>query len=61
MEAFSLDSDTFLAVNIPVPENHYCCLYVDNDLLVVHSKSYILKFAMEQGGQLVKRSEDPSK
>jgi hypothetical protein len=57
MEAFSPDRDTFLPVQIPVPENTNCCLYVDNNLLVLHSTNYILKFAMEQGGQLIKRSE----
>ena len=61
MEAFSPERDDFLRdVQVPVPENHYCCLYVDNDLLVLHQKSYIVKFAAGQEGQegqLDKRSE----
>ena len=57
MEAFAPETDTFQPVQIPVPENIGCCLYVDNDLLVLHRKSYILKFAAGQGGQLDKRSE----
>jgi len=58
MEAFAPETDTFLPnVQIPVPENHYCCLYVDNDLLVLHQNSCIVKFAAGEGGQLVKRSQ----
>ena len=52
MEAFSPERDDFLRnVQVPVPENEYCCLYVDNDLLVLHQKSYIVKFAAGQEGQ----------
>ena len=58
MEAFAPETDTFLPnVQIPVPQNHYCCLYVDNDLLVVNIASFIVKFAAGEGGQLVKRSQ----
>ena len=58
MEAFAPETDTFLPnVQIPVPENCNCCLYVDNDLLVLHQKSCIVKFAAGEGGQLVKRSQ----
>ena len=56
MEAFSPDSDTFLPLNITVPENTNCCLYVDNNLLVVNSVSFILKYAVGPGGQLVEQS-----
>ena len=57
MEAFTPETDTFLPVNIRLSvESSSCCMYVHNELLVVHQKSYIMKFAVE-GGQLVKRSE----
>ena len=57
MEAFSPDSDTFLApLNITLPEESACCLYVDNNLLVVNSYEYILKYAVGPGGQLVEQS-----
>ena len=57
MEAFSPETDTFLPVQIPVPSTSNCCSYVDDDQLVLHMTSSILKFAAGQGGQLVKRSE----
>ena len=57
MEAFSPETDTFLPVQITVPENGYPCLYVDNNLLVVHLSSYILKYAMGPDRQLIKQSE----
>lgn len=57
MEAFSPETDKFLPVQIPVPENSYPCLYVDNNLLVVHFSSYILKYAMGPDRQLIKQSE----
>ena len=57
MEAFSPDSDTFLGpLNITLPEAEPCCLYVDNNLLVVNSVNYILKYAVGPGGQLVEKS-----
>ena len=60
MEAFAPQTDTFLPP-LTVPQQSIlssfgCCLYVHNDLLVVHQLDYIVKFAVE-GGQLVKRSE----
>jgi len=57
MEAFSPESDTFLLVQIPVPESNVCCLYADNDLLVVNTAAFIVKFAVGQNGQLVQRSQ----
>ena len=57
MEAFSPHSDTFLGpLNITLPEDRSCCLYVDNNLLVVNSTNYILKYAVGPGGQLVEQS-----
>jgi hypothetical protein len=56
MEAFAPQTDTFLPLFIPLPEaNHPCCLFEYKNLLVLHSYSYILKFAVE--GQLAKCSE----
>ena len=57
MEAFAPQTDTFLPVPLTLPSQcNPCCLYVHNDLLVVHKKDCIVKLAVE-GGQLVKRSE----
>ena len=56
MEAFAPQTDTLLPVPLTLPINTACCLYVHNDLLVVHQNDYIVKFALE-GGQLVKHSE----
>ena len=56
MEAFSPDSDTFLPLHITLPEWSAYCLYVDNNLLVVNSENYILKYAVGPGGQLVEQS-----
>ena len=44
-------------MQIPVPENNVCCLYADNDLLVVNTAVFIVKFAVGQNGQLVQRSQ----
>lgn len=57
MEAFAPETNTFLPLQIPVPHSSPYCLYVDNHLLVLHSNSYILKFAMRPDGQLTKCSE----
>ena len=56
MEAFAPQTDTFLPVPLTLPSSNAYCLYVHNDLLVLHQFDYIVKFAVE-GGQLVKRSE----
>ena len=58
MEAFSPDSDTFLGpLNITLPEQYSSyCLYVDNNLLLVNSTNYILKYAVGPRGQLVEQS-----
>ena len=62
MEAFSPRSGAFLPLNISVPENHYCCVYVNDDKLVVHSYSYILKYSLSQANQLaeVSRTQAPA-
>jgi len=57
MEAFSPETNTFLAP-IPVPsENTYACLYVDNGQLVVHFKACIRKYTAGVDGQLAMQSE----
>jgi hypothetical protein len=57
MEAFSPETDKFLLVQIPVPENYECCLYVENNLLVVNSFNFIMKYTMGPDRQLIKQSE----
>ena len=57
MEAFSPESDTFLPVQFPVSESNATYIFVNNDLLMVHSQSYLQTFAVGQDGQLAKRSE----
>ena len=57
MEVFSPEHDTMLPVQIPLPEVNECCVYVDKDLLVLHSKTYIVKFEAGQNGQLRQRSK----
>lgn len=56
MEAFAPDSNTFVPLNISLPQSSHCCLYVDSDLLVVNSTSYIVKYAMGPDGQLTQQS-----
>ena len=56
MEAFSPETNTFLAP-IPVPENSYNCVYVDNGQLVVHFPTYIRKYTAGPDGQLVMQSD----
>lgn len=53
MEAFVPETDTFLPLQIRLPEAQQCCLYADNNLLVLHFNSCILKV----DGELVKCSE----
>ena len=52
MEVFSPEHDSFLPFQIPLPENHNCCVYVDSDLLVLHSYSFLVKFEAGENGQL---------
>lgn len=42
---------------LQLPENHYCCVYVHDSLLVVHSYQYISKFAAGLAGQLTQVSQ----
>ena len=57
VEAFSPQTDTFLPLQLQLPENSHRCVYVHNNLLVVHSYQYISKFTAGQGGQLIQHSQ----
>ena len=52
MEVFDPETNAIKTLQMTLPESASCCLYVDNDMLVVHSKSYILKYAVRPDGQL---------
>lgn len=56
LEAFSPQKESFLSLNVELPEQTYCCLYVNNGSLVVHSDNYTSKFAAEESGQLSMRA-----
>ena len=56
MEAFAPATNTLLPINIHMPETLTCCLYVHNNLLVVNSKNYIVKYAVGPRGQLFEQS-----
>ena len=58
MEAFSPDTDTMLSFLWALPQSSDMCVYVGEDLLVVHTSQYTVKYAAGQAGQLVKRSEE---
>lgn len=58
MEAFSPQTESFLALQFQLPEDSACCLLVHNNLLVVHSSAYVSKFA---AGQLVQSSQISSR
>ena len=55
MEAFSLQpQEQFVPnFNITLPENRACCVYVADNLLVVHSFSWILKYKPGRNNQLL--------
>ena len=57
MEVFNPEQDTMLAVQIPLPDNKNCCVYVDNELLVLHAATFIVKFEMGENGQLKQHSQ----
>jgi len=52
IQVFSPKTDTFLPVPICFPEKTNCCLYEDEGLLVVRSKTYMMKLAAGQEGPL---------
>ena len=58
IEAFSPDTETFLSFCLLVPQNNSgCCLYVDQDQLVVHSYDHVRKYAMREGEVLQVKEE----
>lgn len=61
VEAFTPQNNSFLPLQLRIPEDHPCCLFVHKNLLVVHSENYITKFAAGQAGQLFQHSQVRSK
>ena len=60
IEGFVPHTDSFLPLKLSLPETYLgCTLLLHNNLLVVHSKNYIVKFAVQQA-QLVQHSPVPS-
>lgn len=57
VEAFAPQTDTFLSLQLQLPENYPCCLYVHQNLLVVHSIQHIFKFSAGPAGHLTKHSQ----
>lgn len=57
VEAFSPQTECFLPLQVELPEDSSCCLFVYNHLLVVHSTQYISKFSAGQAKQLVLHSQ----
>jgi len=57
VEVFSPQTDTFLSLSFKLPKDPSCALYVQKNCLVVHTKSYITKFAAGPAGQLVLHSQ----
>ena len=60
LEAFSPETETFLPFRLPLPDYGACCVYVDRDVLVVHSSSHITKFRTGERGQPVQLSATSS-
>lgn len=54
MEAFSPQMNSFLPLELQLPENSTCCVYVHNSLLM-HTAHYM--FAAGQAGQLIQHSQ----
>lgn len=57
MELFSPQTASFLTVQLKLSEDNPCCLIVHNNLLVVHSKIYISRFAAGKAGELIRHSQ----
>lgn len=56
MEVFSPQTNSFLPLQLQLPENHHC-LFVHKNLLVVHSLQSVFKFSAGQAEQLIQHSE----
>lgn len=58
MEAFSLQANRFIPLKLQLPEKlSNPCLYVFNNLLVVHSDEHITKFSAQKAGKLTQQSQ----
>lgn len=58
VEVFYPRDDQFLLLQVSLPETDYgCTLYVHNNLLVVHSENFIVKFTAGQSGELKQYSQ----
>ena len=58
MEVFSPERDILLPITLSLPEKDSpCCVYVDKDLLVLYSESFIVKFEAGPNGQLRQLSQ----
>ena len=58
VEAFSPETESFLPCQLTLPLlTGACCLYVDNDQLVVLSLKHIHRLTVNPSGQLVLQSE----
>lgn len=44
IEAFSPHTEEFLPLEVSLPEDSYSCLFVHNNLLVVHSDNFVSTF-----------------
>ena len=56
LSAFSPHPDLFLPISLSLPERDACSLFTQSSFLIVHSRNYISKFTVGQGGQLVQCS-----
>ena len=61
VEALFPPTDTFLPFQFQLPESRFCCLFVCNHLLTVHSENYISQFSAGQSGELLPSSQLPSR
>ena len=52
LEAFSPQNEQMLPFQLSMPVSSYCCMYVEDNLLVVHLNHNILKFRAGQAGLL---------
>lgn len=57
VEVFFPETDSFLPLPLQLPEKFGCFVYVHNNCLVVHTKTFLTKFLAGQAGQLVPHSQ----
>lgn len=56
IESFSPLSRLFSAVDLTLPEAHCCLLYVQNDVLLVYTTTYMLRFSLNSRETLIELS-----